>query len=85
MIDILEKHEIITCRQEELPLLMRIRNGDFMREDGTMSPEFYEVLEAYERRFQEAAEATTLPDEPDMARVGAFVERVNRHAVLEEN
>ena len=85
VIDILEKHEIITCRQEELPLLMRIRNGDFMREDGTMSPEFYEVLEAYERRFQEAAEATTLPDEPDMARVGAFVERVNRHAVLEEN
>ena len=84
VIDILEKHTIITCRQEELPLLMKIRNGGFMLEDGTLSPAFYEVLDLYEHRFEEAARKTTLPDEPDLEKVGAFVERVNRRAVMED-
>ena len=84
VIDILDQHEIITCRQADLPLLMKIRNGDFMQEDGTLSTEFYEILDQYEHRFQEAAERTTLPDNPDMAKVGAFVERINRSAVMEE-
>ena len=84
VIDILERQEIVTCRQEELPLLMKIRNGGFMQNDGTLSAVFFEVLDAYERRFREAAERTTLPEEPDMAKVGAFVERINRCAVMEE-
>lgn len=84
VIDILEKHTIITCREEDLPLLMKIRNGGFMLEDGTMSPDFYEMLDMYEQKFREAAEKTTLPDNPDMAEVGSFVERINRHAVMEE-
>lgn len=83
VIDILEKHVIITHRQDELPLLMKIRNGEFMLEDGRMSQEFYEVLEMYERRFQEAARTTTLPDNPDMNKIGTFVERINRHVVME--
>ena len=83
VIDILDRHVIITCRQDDLPLLMKIRNGGFMQADGTMSTEFFEVLEQYERQFQEAAERTTLPDEPDMAKVGAFVERINRCAIME--
>ena len=84
VIDILEQHTIRTSRQEELPLLMKIRNGGFMTEDGTMKPEFYEILEHYECRFREAAQKTTLPDNPDMEKVGAFVEKINRHAVLED-
>ena len=83
VIDILEQHTIITCRQEDLPLLMKIRNGGFMAEDGTMMPEFYEILDHYENRFQEAARKTTLPDNPDMVQVGAFVEKINRYAVME--
>ena len=83
VIDILDRHVIITCRQNDLPLLMKIRNGGYMQSDGTLSAEFYEVLEQYERRFQEAAKRTTLPDEPDMAKVGAFVERINRCAIME--
>ena len=77
-IDILEKHEIITCRQDDLPLLMKIREGGYMQPDSTMSGEFFEILDQYERRFQEAARNTTLPDAPDMDKVGAFVEHVNR-------
>ncbi len=84
VIDILEKHRIVTCRQEDLPLLMKIRNGEYMQPDGALSPEFYEVLDQCERRFQQAARDTTLPDNPDMERIGAFVEHINRCAVLGE-
>lgn len=84
VLDILEKQEIIICRQENLPLLMKIREGGFMLPDGTFSKEFYEVLDDYERRVQEAAKTTALPDEPDMAKVGAFVEHINRQALKEE-
>ena len=84
VIDILEKHRIVTCRQEDLPLLMKIRNGEYMQPDGTLSPDFYEILDQCERRFQQAARETTLPDSPDMERIGAFVERVNRCAVMGE-
>ena len=55
-----------------------------MLADGTFSPEFYELLEEYERMLDEAAERTVLPDNPDMDKVGRFVERVNRYAVTGE-
>ena len=83
-IDILEKGEILTHRKEDLPTLLAIRRGDYMLSDGTFSPEFYELLEEYERRLDEAAAKTVLPDNPDMEKVEAFVERVNRFAVLGE-
>lgn len=83
-IDILENHAIITFRQDDLPLLMKIRDGGFMQEGGIMDSEFYDILEEYERRFQEAATRTTLPDNPDMDKLGAFVEHINRHAVMED-
>ena len=40
-IDILERGEIKTHRKDDLPLLLSIRNGDFMQEDGTYSKAFY--------------------------------------------
>ena len=83
-IDILEKGEIRTRRTDDLPLLLAIRRGDYMQADGTFSPAFYEVLEAYERKLDEAATQTTLPDNPDMDKVEKFVERINRIAITEE-
>ncbi|MBR3016154.1 MAG: nucleotidyltransferase domain-containing protein [Clostridia bacterium] len=85
VIDILEEHTIIICRREDLPLLMKIRNGDYMLPDGTLDQAFYEILDEYENRFREAAKKTTLPDSPDMDKVGAFVERVNRQAIQEDD
>ena len=55
-----------------------------MLQDGTFSPEFYEMLEEYEYRLDEAAKNTKLPDNPDMEGVERFVERVNRYAVTGE-
>ena len=83
-IDILEKHRICTHRSEDLPLLLSIRRGEYMQSDGTFSPTFYEILEEYENRLDEAAVKTTLPDNPDMKKVSEFVERVNRYAVTGE-
>ena len=83
-IDILEKGEIRTHRTDDLPTLLAIRRGDYMLADGTFSSEFYEMLEEYERRLDEAAARTELPNNPDMDKVEAFVERINRYAVVGE-
>lgn len=83
-IDILERGEIRTHRSEDLPLLLSIRRGEFMQADGTFSDDFYTILEEYERRLEEASAKTTLPDNPDMEKVEALVERVNRCAITGE-
>lgn len=82
-IDILERGEINTHRAgEDLKLLISIRNGDFTKQ-GILVPEFYDIVSEYEEKFEEAAEHTTLPDEPDPVQVEEFVEYVNRHVVEE--
>ena len=83
-IEILERGEIRTRRNDDLPLLMAIRHGDYRKPDGALSPSFYEMLEEYERKLDEAAAKTSLPDHPDMKRVEKFVERINRYAVTGE-
>ena len=82
-IDILEREEIRTRRpNEDLKLLRSIRDGAYM-EEGILIPAFYEILEDYERRFEEAEEKTALPESPDMEAVEAFVESINRRVVME--
>lgn len=80
-VDILEKGEIITCRRQELDLLLKIRSGGFLREDKTFVPEFYYILEDYEKRLEKASRESRLPDNPDMEKVEEFVEYVNRKAI----
>ena len=83
-IDILEKGEIITHRVDDLDTLLAIRRGDYMQADGSFSPAFFEMLEKYERKLDEAASKTKLPDNPDMEKVEKFVERINRFVVTGE-
>lgn len=80
-IDILEKGEINTNRKGDLELLLKIRNGGFQKEDKTFDSGFYEILADYEKRLELAARASSLPDNPDMEQVEAFVESVNRRAI----
>ena len=80
-IDILERGEIQTHRVNELDLLRGIRRGDFMKEDGTYSQEFYDMLAEYEERLKVVTEHSPLPDNPNMEAVEAFVESVNRRAI----
>ncbi len=83
-IDILEKEEIITYREKEQELLIAIRNGEYQREDGLFCDEFYELLADYEKRLEYATAHTALPDNPDMVKVGKFVERINERVVTGE-
>lgn len=80
-IDILEKGEIKTNRKEDLYLLRKIRNGGFQMEDKTFSGEFYEILADYEGRLSKAIQESKLPDNPDMEKVEAFVEYINRKVI----
>lgn len=80
-IDLLEKGEIITNRNQDLELLLKIRNGGFQRADRTLDGEFYDILADYEERLNKAARSSVLPDNPDMEKVESFVEYVNRKAI----
>lgn len=80
-VDILEKGQIKTHRTDDLELLRSIRRGDFQKEDKNFSDEFYAILSDYENRLERATKNTILPDNPDMEKVEAFVEYVNRKAI----
>ena len=80
-IDILEKEEIITYRAEEHELLMSIRNGEYLDENKQPIPEFYELVDEYEKRLNYAKENTSLPDVPDRKRIEEFKMYVNERIV----
>ena len=80
-IDILEKEEIITYRSNEHDLLMSIRNGEFLDENRQPIPEFYDLLNEYEKRFEYAKTNTSLPKVPDYKRINEFKMYVNEKIV----
>ncbi|MGB8452668.1 MAG: nucleotidyltransferase domain-containing protein [Anaerocolumna sp.] len=84
VIDILEKGEINTYRKAEHGLLLSIRRGDYQKEDGTFTKEFYEIVSDYERKLNEASQYTRLPDEPDMTKVQEYVMSVNEKVIKDE-
>lgn len=83
-IDILEEGEIRTYRGKEQELLLDIRNGKYQRPDGLFREEFYELLADYEKRLHQAAEGTSLPEQPDRKKVQEFVMDVNERVVRDE-
>lgn len=83
-IDILEKEEIITYRTEEHDLLMSIRNGEYLDANRQPIPEFYDLLNEYEKRFEYAKKNTSLPDIPDYRRINEFKMYVNERIVKGE-
>ncbi|WP_099468166.1 nucleotidyltransferase domain-containing protein [Konateibacter massiliensis] len=80
-IDILEKGQIRTNRREDLELLLKIRGGGFLKENRTFDREFYDMIADYESKLEKVTKESVLPDNPDMERVEAFVEYVNRKAI----
>ena len=80
-IDILDKGIIKTHRVDDIDLLLKIRNGGFQKDDHTFNAEFYDILTHYEMELERATKETSLPDNPDMEKVGAFVEYVNRKTI----
>lgn len=83
-IDILEKEEIITYRADEHDLLMSIRNGEYLDENRQPRPEFYDLLNEYEKRFEYAKNNTSLPDIPNHKAINEFKMSVNERIVRGE-
>jgi hypothetical protein len=80
-INILENGEITTrMKGDDLKLLLDIRDGKYMT-DSKLIPEFFEIVGDYERRFEEAADNSYLPAEPDQESIAKLVESFNYRAV----
>ena len=81
--DILEKGEIITYREKEHDLLMRIRNGEFLKDDKP-TKEFEELLDSLNKRFARAKKETILPEKPDYDSINEFVIDVHKNILEKE-
>ncbi len=80
-LDILEKEEIITYREQDRALLMSIRGGAYQKEDGTYKPDFFELIDALEKRVAYAAANTGLPEQPDYIKIDEFVLSANERVI----
>lgn len=80
-LDILEKEDIVTYREKDRDLLLSIRSGEYQLEDGSYRPEFFEMVNEFEKRLNYAKENTSLPDHPNMKRIEEFVMSVNRRSL----
>lgn len=80
--DILEKEKIITYREKEHDLLMKIRNGEYLDGNKQPIPEFYEMVNELEKRLEYAKQNTSLPDSPNYKEINDFVYSVNERVVL---
>lgn len=79
--DILEKEEIVTYREKEHDFLMDVRNGKYTTEDNQVLPEFYDIVNEYEKRLEYDKNNTSLPDKPDYKKINEFVMDVNWRVV----
>lgn len=75
--DILEKGEIITYREEDKEMLLDIRNGKYMNDDGTYKSEYFDIINEYDNKLNRLKETTFLPDKPDMTKIEQFCKKVN--------
>jgi len=83
-LDILEREEINTYRENDLEFLMSIRNGKYQKEDGTFYMEFFDMVTEYENRLKYAENNTSLPDKPNYDRIEEFVMEINKKVVNDE-
>lgn len=65
-------------------LLMSIRNGEYLNEDGQPIPEFFEMVDELDKRLKYDKENTSLPDTPDYDKINEFVASVNEQIVRGE-
>lgn len=83
-LDILEKEEINTYRENEHDLLMEIRNGKYITDDNKICSEFYDLVNELEKRLEYAKNNTSLPDSPDYKKINEFKMSVNERIVRGE-
>lgn len=83
-LDILNKEEIITYREEDHDFLMDIRNGKYLDENKQPTKDFFEIVDDLEAQLDVAKKNTKLPDAPDYKKIDEFVMSVNERIVKDE-
>lgn len=81
LLDMLKTGDIHTYRGDDHDLLMDIRNGAYMTEDGLVRPEFYEMLAKLDEDIAYAARYTDLPQATDTDKLNDLSVAVNRIAL----
>ena len=79
--DILEKEKIITHRIDDHDMLMEIRNGKYITENNDVVPEFFEMVDEYEKRLQYALKNTSLPEKPDYNEIAELIMSINSEVI----
>ena len=82
--DILENEKIVTYREKEHDLLMSIRNGEYLDSSNQPIPEFFEMVDALDKRLEHDKENTSLPERPNYDKINEFVMSVNERVVKDE-
>lgn len=81
-IDILEKEQIITYRENDLEYLLSIRYGKFLDEEGHPIEGFYDIINEFEKRMKYAAENSSLPEKPNYKLIDELRMEINEKVVL---
>lgn len=65
-IDLSSGAGVVTYREKEHDLLMKVRNGEFLKENNTkVSDDFYDILNDVQKKYEYSIENTVLPDNPN--------------------
>lgn len=83
-LDILENEKIVTYREKEHDLLMDIRNGKYLDDEHQPIPEFFEMVDEFEKRLEYAKKNTSLPKDPDYKKINEFVADVNYWKIVKD-
>lgn len=81
-IDILEKEEIVTYREQEHDLLMSIRNNEFLDAENVPTSAFYDLVNEYSKRLDYAAANTSLPVSPNKELIDEWLMWAHEQIVL---
>ena len=78
LFDILKGNGVRTYREEDIPLLMGIRNGKYTYE------EIFAFVDVFENNMDNLAKETMLPDQPDYKKINELMVEINKSVVLRE-
>lgn len=81
LLDMLETGDIVTYRRDDHDMLMNIRNGAYMTEDGLVRPEFYELLAKLDEDIAYALKYSDLPQNTDADKLNDLSVTINRIAL----
>ena len=80
-IDLVSEGKIQTKRIKEHDLLMDIRNGVYLDENGIPNKHFFKIVDEYKNKFENACKNSVLPDEPDIDKINKFRMEINEKIV----